>query len=188
MKCGKTCLVGLWIRAFAREKLHERFSASAVFPVQNRTNKLTNNTCFALITHLLSIRATTSWKKLMNNEFKAQTFTGNRTGNSRCHVLALRALNMSFGQSARLKESRCVVLGHVYWTWCKNILPIVQASSYKSFVKWAQGQKVLNNLSTKLMQSSYVAHVKMSRSFYGQIFCMTASQGNTYLSITNKIS
>ena len=40
---------------FAREKLHERFSAIAVFPAQSRTNYQTNQTCFALITHLLSV-------------------------------------------------------------------------------------------------------------------------------------
>ena len=94
---------------FTREKLHERFSAIAVFPAQNRTNWQTNKTRFALITHLLSIRA--SWKMLMNNEFKADTSTGNPTGNSRCHTLTSRALNVScsFGQSARSVESRCVV-------------------------------------------------------------------------------
>ena len=36
--CSKTCLVVLIRSIFAREKLHERFSASAVFPAQNRTN------------------------------------------------------------------------------------------------------------------------------------------------------
>ena len=37
--CCKTCLATVLIRSiFAREKLHERFSASAVFPAQNRTN------------------------------------------------------------------------------------------------------------------------------------------------------
>ena len=49
---------------------------------------------------------------LMNIEFKADTSTGNPTGNSRCHTMASRALNMScsFGQSARSIESRCVVM------------------------------------------------------------------------------
>ena len=39
---------------------------------------------------------------LMNNKFKAQSLNGNPTGNSRCHDLASRALNMSgyFDQSA----------------------------------------------------------------------------------------
>ena len=95
---------------FTREKLHERSSASAVFEAQNRTNQQTNKTCFALITHLLSIRATTSWQMLMNNEFKADTSTGNSTGNSRCLTLASRAINMSCGQSARSIKSRCVVI------------------------------------------------------------------------------
>ena len=37
--CSKTCLATVLIRSiFAREKMHERFSASAVFPAQNRTN------------------------------------------------------------------------------------------------------------------------------------------------------
>ena len=80
---------------FSREKLHERFSESAVFPAKNRTNLQTNKTCFALITHLLSLRATISRKMLIDNKFEAQTLTGNSTGNSRCHALASRALNMS---------------------------------------------------------------------------------------------
>ena len=48
---------------------------------------------------------------LMNNKFKAQTLTGDPTGNYRCQLLASRALNMScyFSQSARSIESRCVV-------------------------------------------------------------------------------
>ena len=41
------------------------------------------------------MRAKTSWKMLMNNEFKADISTGNPTGNSRCHTLASYALNMS---------------------------------------------------------------------------------------------
>ena len=51
---------------------------------------------------------------LMNNEFKTDTSTGNPTGNSRCHTLASRALNMScsFGQSARSIKSRCEVILH----------------------------------------------------------------------------
>ena len=37
--CSKTCLATVLIRSiFAREKMHERFSASAVFPAQNRMN------------------------------------------------------------------------------------------------------------------------------------------------------
>ena len=49
---------------------------------------------------------------LMNNKFKAQTLTGNPTGNYRCQLFASRALNMScyFSQSARSIESRCVVI------------------------------------------------------------------------------
>ena len=45
---------------FSREKSHERFSASAVFPAKNRTNKQTNNTCFAFITHQLVNRETST--------------------------------------------------------------------------------------------------------------------------------
>ena len=111
-------------------KLHERFSASAVFPAKNWTNQQTK-TCFALITHLLSVRAT-SWKMLLNNKFKAQTLTGNPTGNYLCQLLASRALNMScsFSQSAHSIESRCVVM---YWSslaflWdgfqCVSLIPL----------------------------------------------------------------
>ena len=58
----------------------------------------------------------------MNNKFKAQTLTGNPIGNSQCHVLASRALNLScsFGQSARSIENRCMVMQIiklVYYTW-----------------------------------------------------------------------
>ena len=94
---------------FAREKLHEHFSTSVVFPA--KLNESINKTCFVLIMHLLSIWATTSWKMLMNNKIKTQTLTANPTPNLRCNVLASHALNMScsFGQSANLTESRCVV-------------------------------------------------------------------------------
>ena len=46
---------------------------------------------------------------LINNKFKAQTLTGNPTGNLRCHVS--RTLNMPciFGQSVRSIEIKCVV-------------------------------------------------------------------------------
>ena len=49
-------------------------------------------------------------KILRNNKFKAQSLTRNPTGNSRCHDLASRALNMSdyFDQSALSIESRCM--------------------------------------------------------------------------------
>ena len=53
---------------------------------------------------------------LMDNKFKAQVYTGNPTGNSRCHVLASRALKMAgyFDQSASSIESRCVVINISY--------------------------------------------------------------------------
>ena len=35
-------------------------------------------------------------KMLIDNKFDAQILTGNPTGNSRCHALALRALNISY--------------------------------------------------------------------------------------------
>ena len=51
-------------------------------------------------------------KMLINNKFKAQTLTGNPTGNYRYQLLSSRTLNMScsFSQSARSIESRCVVM------------------------------------------------------------------------------
>ena len=54
-------------------------------------------------------------KMLMSIEFKADTSTGNPTGNSCCHTLASRALSMScsFGQSARSIESRSVVKRYI---------------------------------------------------------------------------
>ena len=55
---------------------------------------------------MVSIRATTSWEMLMNNKFKAQTLTGNPTGNYRCQLLASRALMpFNFSQSVRSIEA-----------------------------------------------------------------------------------
>ena len=116
--CRKTCLVGVLIHLIIHGKNCTSTSAWVQF-FQRKIERIiqSNKTCFALITHLLSTRATTSWKMLMNNEFKADTSTGNPTRNSRCNTLASHALNMScsFGQSARLIESRCVV------TWVSDL-------------------------------------------------------------------
>ena len=74
---------------------------------------------FALITHLLSIRAKTSWKMLIDNNFRAQTLTRNPTGNYRCQILASCVLSMScsFSQSALSIESSCVVYRQICdWT------------------------------------------------------------------------
>ena len=63
---------------------------------------------------------------LMNIKFKAQTLTGNPSGNYRCQLLAARALNMScsFNQSARSIESWRMVMRfitHNKWhTWEKK--------------------------------------------------------------------
>ena len=112
--CNKTCLVGLLIRSIFRgEKCTSASARVHFFPRKiERINRPTRYTYFALITHLLSIRATPSWKMLMNNKFRPQTLTGNPTGNYRCQILASRALNMScsFSQSARSIQSRCVII------------------------------------------------------------------------------
>ena len=102
---SKTCLIALSIRSI----LPGKDCTSAPSWVKFFQLKIER------ITHLLSIRTTTSWKMLTNNKFKAQTLTGNPTGNLRCHVLASRALNKSlcFDQSTRSIESRCVVT-----VWC----------------------------------------------------------------------
>ena len=92
--CSKTCLATVFVR-FLRGKKHARFSASAVFPVQNRTNWHNSRIYFALIPHLLSIQTTKSWKMFMNNQFKAKRLNRKTAGNSRCHILASRALNLS---------------------------------------------------------------------------------------------
>ena len=120
---------------FARENC---ISASVQF-FSAKSNELTDQQdIFALITHLLSIRATTSWKMLMNDEFQAQTSTGNPTGNSRCHILASCALNMScsFGQSTCSIESRCVVI-LVTWSHCEDSaikIPRQPAHPYPSHI------------------------------------------------------
>ena len=96
---------------FAREKLHERFSASAVFPAQNRTNWHSSKTCFALITHLFSTQTKKSWKVLMNNKFKAQSVNRKSYRKFTLPWFSVTCFNMSgyFDQSARSIESRCVV-------------------------------------------------------------------------------
>ena len=63
-------------------------------------------------------------KMLINNKFEAQTVTRNPTGNSRCHALASRALNMScgFGQSARSIHAWATIWwSYVSETTLKNI-------------------------------------------------------------------
>ena len=55
---SKPCFVALLIRPNCAEKMHEHFSASAVFPAQWER---IHGTSVALITHLFPIRVTTSW-------------------------------------------------------------------------------------------------------------------------------
>ena len=119
--CSKTCFVGLLIHSIFHGKNCTSASTRVLFFFfsKNRTNKQTNKTCFALITHLLTIRATTSWKMLISNKFKAQTLTKNPTGNYRCQLLASHALNMScnFSQSACSIVCMCMVkIKHGLWT------------------------------------------------------------------------
>ena len=89
---GQSCLVGLVFCSNFRGKnfsfFSEKSNASA-FYTSNKMRKL-----------------------LINNKFKAQTLTGNPTGNYRCEHLASRSSNMScsFSQSTCSIESRCVVI------------------------------------------------------------------------------
>ena len=76
---------------FCQFASRERFRANAFFPARREPINRAGRHVFALITHLLSIRATASWKMLMVNKYKADTPTGNPTGNWRCQVLAPRA-------------------------------------------------------------------------------------------------
>ena len=76
-----------------------------------KSNKLKKqHVCFALITHLLSIHRTTSWKMLMNYKFKAQTLTGNPTRNLHCHVLASHPLT-HWGRVTHTCISKLSILG-----------------------------------------------------------------------------
>ena len=79
-----------------REKLHERFSVSTVFQhkIERKKKKIEQQDMFCF--SQTSAFYKSSWKMLMNNKFEAQFLTGNPTGNSRCHVLASRASNMSW--------------------------------------------------------------------------------------------
>ena len=116
------------------------WSDRAIFPAKNGTNSQTNKTCFALITHLRSVWAITSYKMLINNKFEAHTLTGNVTGHSRCDTLASRALNMSRGQSAHLIKRRCVdkdicpedldIIERACWVWLLNVLLSFMDSLY----------------------------------------------------------
>ena len=102
--CSKTCLVGLLIRSIFRENNCTSASARMHFsePQIERINRPHDMFCF---NHAYNFYPSNNIEKmLINNKFEAHTLTGNPTGNSRCHALASRALNMScsFGQSARL--------------------------------------------------------------------------------------
>ena len=78
-----------------------------------KSNELTDQQDMFCFNHVSAFYTSNNiMKMLMNIEFKADNTTGNPTGNSCCHTLASRALNMScsFGQLARSIESRCVVM------------------------------------------------------------------------------
>ena len=98
----KPCLVGLKIssilhgKKFSSPKSNELIDQQDMFCLKRASAFNTNKIIM---------------KMLKNNEFKAQTSTGNPIGNARCHVLMSCALNISrsFGHSAGSIESRCVV-------------------------------------------------------------------------------
>ena len=71
---------------------------------------------------------------LMYYKSKAQTLTGNPTGNYRCKLFASRALNMSCycSQSARSIESRCVVKTVAYRLFCTNPLSDLMMVNHQS--------------------------------------------------------
>ena len=134
---------------FVQGKLHKHFNVSVNFPAQNGTS---NITCSALIKHLLSTRATTLWKMLMNVKFfKAQILTGNSTGN----VLVSHALNMSSSLSkwACSIESRFIVKG-LFLRWWP--LSTMLGGSFNNFK--CQYQGCLNN--TIFLVWSHVLYVE----------------------------
>ena len=97
---------------FSREKCTSA-SARVQFSQRKieRINTPTRHVCFDHASAFYTSNNTV--KMLMNNKFnkfKAQTLTGNPTGNYSSQLLASRALNMScsFSQSVHSIESRCV--------------------------------------------------------------------------------
>ena len=104
---------------------------------------------------------------LMNNKFKAQTLTGNPTGNYRCQLFASRALNMScyFSQSARSIESRCVVnvlygcIEHMSSSWLQlySDLSVRYNARHRSNIDKIESQ--LRNNVNHSMSERYLAKV-----------------------------
>ena len=63
-------------------------------------------------------------KMLKNNKFKAQTLTGNPTGNYRCQLLASHALNLSCSFS----QSACSIKAGVWSPWMEGVFSCGQAA------------------------------------------------------------
>ena len=110
--CRKTCLVGLLNRSILSAKnctsASDRGQVSSV--KSNESTGQQNMFCF---NHTSAYYTSNNIVKNVDEyRIKAGTSTGNPTGNTRCHRLTSRALNMSrsFGQSAHSIESRCVVI------------------------------------------------------------------------------
>ena len=81
--CGKTCLVGLLIRSIFRGKNCTSASARVQF-FQRKSNELTDQQDMFCYNHASAFYTSNNIvKMLMNNKFKAQTVTGNPTGNYR---------------------------------------------------------------------------------------------------------
>ena len=104
--CRKTYLVGLLICSILRGKIARLLQRECSFS-SAQSNELTDQQDMFCFNHASAFYTST----MKNNELKAKTSTGNNIGNSRCHVLASRALHMScsLGQWAHSIKNRCVV-------------------------------------------------------------------------------
>ena len=86
----KTCLIGLLIRSILRGKNAQALQRE-IF--QRKIERINSQQDTIYFDHSSALYTSNRIMKMwINNAFKAHTSTGNRTGNSRCHVLASRAL------------------------------------------------------------------------------------------------
>ena len=119
--CSNACLVGLLIRSILRGKIARALRRECSFSSENMS-ELTDLQDMFCFNHACTFYTSDNIERdmLINNKFKAQTLIRIPTGNSRCHALMSRALNVScsFGQSARSIESRCVVMETSYHVFC----------------------------------------------------------------------
>ena len=133
--------------------LQREFSFSSA-----KSNELTDQQNMFCFNHESAFYKKKNVKMWRNDEFNAQTLTGSPTRNSRCHVLASHALNMSFGFGQwACSIERCLVRSpyHDYdylWFDSKSFLiDIVYHNFLNNFLRLVIDRRTSNVHSTLML-------------------------------------